>query len=203
MSFLKKLDPTSQNFMGLGPTAGRIISDMLTLPMGTTEWFRKDPMGFGSNTIAGKVGHGIGGSMEGGAGGAASGFMTGGPYGAIVGGGLGATTGGVRSGLGDSDPTSLHGHGGGALGNFGIGFGEGLVGGSAVSGMAGGGGGAAGTGGTGGTASSPVHNALNYMRMGQMGGGEQPAQPPQQNSMERIYQMYPALRPRMGGTYGA
>lgn len=135
MDWGKIFDPTGNNFLGAGKTFGRILSDAVTLPMGTTEWFRKDPFGFGKHTIAGKVGHGIGGAMEGGVGGAGTGFATGGPYGAILGAILGGATGGVRSGLGDSDPTSLAGHGGGALGNFGIGAGEGLFSGLGISGL--------------------------------------------------------------------
>lgn len=64
---------------------------------------------------------------------------------------------------------------------------------------------AAGTGaGTGGT--SAVSNALNYMRMMPQGGGQAQA-PAQESVMDRIYKMYPGLKPGSrhilgGGGYG-
>jgi hypothetical protein len=120
MSWAHVLDPTGDNYLGAGKKWGRIIGDMPFIgSYGLGEFARKDPFGMGEHTIGGKVGHGIGGAGEG----AAGGFVTGGFPGAV----LGGITGGVRSGLGDSDPTSLWGHGGGAAGNFGIGLGEGSL----------------------------------------------------------------------------
>jgi hypothetical protein len=160
------------------------------------------------------------GGLEGGVGG----FITGGPIGA----GMGAATGAGLSGTGTTDPYSLK---GGGI-NFGSGLGAGGIGhfAGAPGGMFGGPGGSYGasgmsspnmgmagsTTGPGGMSSplnpmsgagpSSVSKALQYMRMMPQGGGQAQAPASQQaNAIQKIYQMFPELRPgaRMGvGGFG-
>lgn len=95
----KALDPTGNNFLGLGKTAGRIVSGVFT--GGQSELFRTDPFSANRNSVFAKVAHGVGGAEIG----AAAGFVTGGPAGAFVGG----VNGGIQAGLGTQNVTKLGG----------------------------------------------------------------------------------------------
>lgn len=156
-----------------------------------------------------QFGRTVTGGLEGGAGG----FVTGGPVGAA----MGAGTGMGLSGTGTTNPYSLK---GGAI-NAGSGAGAGsiptlasMMGSGGTAGAISGGTPTAGVNGvttasgatgmgqgmaTPATASQPSQ-LLQMMRSMPMGGGQ--TQPPQQDHqamLQKIYQMYPQLRPHFGG----
>lgn len=123
MSFLSSLDPTGDNFLGLGPKVGRVAAGAFTL--GNSEIFRPDPFGSSRKTVFAKA---VGGTIQGATTGAVVGFATGGPFGAAVGATVGGIGGGVAGVTGATNNyTPL-----GVLKNTGIGVGAGLTGGGAA-----------------------------------------------------------------------
>lgn len=187
------LDPTGKNFMGLGERFGRIMGAFAT--GNTTEFHRSDPFFSKQGTALNRWGRSVGGSGPG----AVGGFITGGPYGAVAGG----AAGGLSEDQGLANNTSAAGFGK----NFGIGLGSGALAGYGRGLMSGGqGGGWAGSlaapsaGGGAGTSAAPASSPYaRAFQMSQGMGGQQqqtPAQPTQQEMMEKIYQLYPNLRPR-------
>jgi hypothetical protein len=121
---IKTFDPTGNNFLGLGKTAGRVVgSTFPTLFAG--EFFRPDPFGVPRNTGFSKA---IGGAATGAAAGGATGFAVGGPWGAIFGAVLGGVGGGLASSKGVSPNYTVK----GAAINTGIGVGAGVLGGGAA-----------------------------------------------------------------------
>jgi len=111
MSFWKDLDPTGDNFLGLGPTLGRILAGVGTL--GGTEFHRTNGFGTKPGTWENDLNRGLGGAGPG----AVGGFVTGGIPGAIIGG----VGGGVAAGTGKTNSTTLSGFGE----NLGLGVGGG------------------------------------------------------------------------------
>lgn len=148
--FWHKLDPTGDNFFGLGSRWGRQIGDMMTGALG--EYHRPDPFGTKQGTVLNKVGRSVGGAGPG----AVGGFITGGWPGAVAGG----VAGGTLAGTGTTSNTTLSGFGE----NFGAGMGAGYLGGLGYGALAGGGGASAGggsAGGLGGGATAGVNGLMS------------------------------------------
>lgn len=225
MSFFGNLDPSGNNFLGMGPTLGRIMAGIGTA--GGSEFHRTDGFGTQPGSWENHFNRGMGGAGPG----AVGGFVTGGVPGAIVGG----VGGGIAGGTGATNSTTLSGFGE----NLGIGTGGGLLGGSAAgTGLFSGGGAGAGAGGmsaymptstpvmgqAGSTLGGGMGSSLNLApsAMGSMGAapgvaatpaasspswmkalqqirspqsGAQGQAAPQQNQLEMIYKMFPGLRP--------
>lgn len=135
MGFWDSLDPSGNNFLGLGPKIGRIMAGINTA--GGSEFHRTDPGATTPGSTWNKVGRGFGGAGPG----AVGGFFAGGVPGAIVG-GIG---GGIAGGTGATNSTTMSGWGE----DLGIGVGSGKLaaltygggGGSLFGGGGGGGGG--------------------------------------------------------------
>lgn len=188
------LDPSGNNFLGMGSTLGRIMAGIGTA--GGSEFHRTDPF----STAPGSAGNHMGRAMGGIGPGALGGFVTGGVPGAFVGG----ATGGGLAGSGATNSTTLSGFGE----NLGAGAGAGgLTGYAAGSGLFSGGGSGAGGGASSApsasSGASPVSKALNYMRMAPQGGSQQQTVSPaaaQASKLKMILQMMPGLRP--GGQMG-
>lgn len=197
----KILDPSGKNFMGLGERYGRIMGALAT--GNTTEFHRSDPFFSKPGTGFNRWARSVGGSGPA----AVGGYITGGPYGAVAGG----VTGALAEDQGLANNTSAAGWGK----NFGMGLGAGGVAGYArglYTGGSGGGwagslaGGGAGAGG--GSSAAPAATQSPYARAFQMaqnmpGQQQQPQQqapmPSQADTLAHIYQIYPQLRPRLGG----
>lgn len=202
MGFWNTLDPTSDNFFGMGPKWGRIFAGINSA--GGTEFHRTDPMATTPGTTWNQVGRGFGGAGPG----AVGGYAAGGPYGAVAG-GIG---GGILGGTGKTNSTTPSGWGEDLGAGFGLGklmamtYGGGagnLAKGGGAGGASGGGsaaGGGAAGGAAGGSQSSPIMNMLMASRG--MGGEQQqePEKTPQER-LEKLYAMYPSLRPHTGGRY--
>lgn len=202
MSIWKDLDPTGNNFLGLGPHIGRILAALGTA--NASEMHRTDPFGTTPGSAANHFGRSLGGIGPG----AVGGFVTGGVPGAIVGG----VGGGAAAGTGATNSTTLSGWGenlgiGAGAGGL-AGYGAGLASGGSSGGFAGSlaapsASGGVGASGSGATASSPVSRALQMMRGMPSNNQEQGATAaPQMSPMERVYAMYPQLRPHLGGFNG-
>lgn len=197
MSWTDIFDPTSKNFLGMGERFGRIAGALATA--NTTEFHRSDPFFSKQGTGLNRWGRSVGGSGPG----AVGGFITGGPYGAVAGG----LAGGLATDQGLSNNTSAQGFGK----NFGLGLGAGAVTGYGAGALSGGQSGgwagslaapsAAGSGGTGAVASTPYSRGFS-MAQGMGPQQQQPAaQTDQQSMLEKIYQLYPQLRPGAKGKY--